>query len=137
MPGSVFRGPDRSAVEGVRRAPPRRTASYTAVVAGAGLILPEGSERFVQFTVLTLASLTTAVTSWLEMRRARELWQHEREVYYALKDVLREVDFYEAMGAMTPEKVEAYFRQAASILGSSSQKWARIQQKRLEEGGQG
>ncbi len=109
----------------------------TAVVAGAGLILPEGSGRFVQFTVLTLASFTTAVTSWLEMRRARELWQHEREVYYALKDILREVDFYDAMGAMTPEKVEAYFRQAASILGSSSQKWARIQQKRLEEGSQG
>jgi hypothetical protein len=36
------------------------------------------------------------------------------------------------MGAMTAEKVDAYFRQAASILGSSSRKWARIQQKRMQ-----
>jgi hypothetical protein len=43
----------------------------TAVVAGTGLILPAGSERFVRFIVLAPASLTTAVTSWLEMRRAR------------------------------------------------------------------
>lgn len=104
----------------------------TAIVAGAGLIVPN-VDKAIQFAVLCLAATTTAITSWVEMRRARELWQHEREVFYALKDILRELDFYEAEGNLSAGEVEAYFQKASSILGSSTHKWSRIQEKKLEE----
>jgi hypothetical protein len=104
----------------------------TAIVAGAGLVVP-GAGQTVQFIVLCLASTTTAVASWSEMRRARELWHHERMVYYALKDIAREVEFYDRVGTLTPKAVEDYFQKASSILGTSTHKWSEIQQQRLKE----
>jgi len=106
------------------------TAS-TAIVAGLGLILP-GLDSAIHFAVLCLAAVTTAVTSWAEMRRARELWQHERMVFYALKDLAREVDFYASVRALTPENLEGYFQRAAGILGTSTQQWSKIQEMKRE-----
>ena len=105
--------------------------AVTAVVAGAGLVVPD-ADNAIQFAILCLATVTTAVTSWAEMRRARELWRHEREVYYALIDIRREVQFYEAVGGLDPEKVEAYFHKANAILGSSTQKWSKILERKQQ-----
>jgi hypothetical protein len=77
-----------------------------------------------------LTALTAAVTGWAEMRRARELWQHEREVYYALIDTQRGIEFVAANRELTPKDLEEFFQKIAAILGSSSQKWARIQEKK-------
>jgi hypothetical protein len=107
------------------------TAS-TAIVAGAGLVIPDAGHT-VQFIVLCLASTTTAVASWSEMRRARELWHHERMVYYALKDIAREVEFYDRVRTLRPDEVEAYFQRAISILGTSTHKWSEIQEQRIKE----
>lgn len=104
--------------------------AITTIVAGAGLILPETSARGIQFTVLCLTATSAAVTGWAEMRRARELWQHEREVYYALIDIRREIEFLAASKELTPAELEAFFKRIAAVLGSSSQKWARIQEKK-------
>ena len=66
--------------------------AITTIVAGTGLIFPENGKT-AQFIVLSLTAITAAVTAWAEMRKARELWQHEREVYYALIDIQREMEF--------------------------------------------
>ena len=102
----------------------------TSIVAGAGLILPESSGKALQFAVLCLTTGAAAVTAWAEMRRARDLWQHEREVYYALLDIQRAIEFAAANGELTRVDLEVFFQRIAAVLGSSSQKWARIQERR-------
>jgi hypothetical protein len=102
----------------------------TTIVAGAGLILPESSGKAAQFSVLCLTTITAAVTAWAEMRRVRDLWQHEREVYYALIDIQRVMEFVAANRELTPLDLEGLFQRIAAVLGSSSQKWARIQEKK-------
>jgi len=64
------------------------------------------------------------------MRRARELWQHEREVYYGLIDIQRGIEFVAANRVLTPKDLENFFQRIDAVLGSSSQKWARIQEKK-------
>lgn len=98
----------------------------TTVVAGAGAILPYLRDDYVQFAVLALSATTAAVTAWLEMRRARELWQHEREMYYQLYDIQREIKFYSAQRELTPEEEKEYFERISSILGASMSRWLSI-----------
>lgn len=106
----------------------------TTVVAGMGLILPETYGKAIQFAVLCLTAIATAVATWAETRRARELWQHEREVYYALIDIQRGVDFVAAnKSELTPKDLEDFFQRMDAVLGASSLKWARIQEKKTPQ----
>jgi Protein of unknown function (DUF4231) len=107
--------------------------ALTTIVAGAGLILPESSGRAVQFAVLCLTAVTAAVTAWAEMRRARELWQHEREVYYALLDIQREMKFFAATGEPTEHDVKEYFEKITLVLTSSTRNWGRIVEQAATE----
>jgi hypothetical protein len=104
--------------------------AITTVVAGAGLILPEQTGKAVQFAVLCLTATTAGLSAWAEMRRARELWQHEREVYYALIDIQRGMEFLAHNGKLTAADLDSLYQRIAAVLGSSSQKWARIQEKK-------
>lgn len=104
--------------------------TFSTVVAAAGLVLPSGYDKAVQFAVVCLTATTAAVASWTEMRRARELWQHEREVYYGLLDIERGFEFIASTGDVTQETLQATYQRVTAVLGSSSQKWARIQEKK-------
>jgi len=100
------------------------TASTTAA-AGLGLVLPQRRDA-IQFAVIVLAAATTAVTAWGEMMRSRELWRHERQLFWSLSDIRREVDFYRHMKELTDDEVKKYFGQVASLLGSSVDSWSGI-----------
>jgi hypothetical protein len=106
--------------------------ALTSIVAGSSLILPDQSSKAVQFTVLFLTSVSAAVTGWVEMRRAREIWQHEREIYYSLVDIQRELQFIVTYKKLTDEELEGYFKKIASTLSSSVQKWSQIQEKQID-----
>ena len=101
------------------------TTAMTTVTAGLGLVIP-GGERQTQFAVLVLSALTTAATSWAASRRAKDLWQHEREVYYALIDIRRELKFRHAATTLQPAEVMDIFLRVTAVLGSSTAKWLRI-----------
>jgi hypothetical protein len=105
------------------------TTALTTIVAGLGLVL-EGHERQLQFAVLALSALGTAITSWAASRRARDLWQHEREVYYALSDIRRELEFRCSVKVLDLAEIEEIFTRSGSILGSSTAKWSRILEKK-------
>ena len=99
----------------------------SAVVSGLVLLKPDGVEaRTLQFVVLAITTLVTAVTAYGELRRSRELWQHEREVFYALKDLHRESVFFESLGELTVEKQHEIFGRAQFVLGSSTNQWVGI-----------
>jgi hypothetical protein len=108
-------------------------SALTTIVAGSSLVLPESIGKGVQFAVLCLTAVTTAVAAWAEMRRARELWQHERELYYGLIDIQRGMEFVAANRELTPNDLENFFQRIDALLGSSSQKWACIQDKKTAE----
>jgi hypothetical protein len=103
--------------------------SITTVVAGTGLILPVSSGRAIQFAVLCLTALSTAIAAWAEMRHTRELWQHERGVYYALIDIRREMEFDAAKGKLGQHELDGFYDRIAAVLSSSSQQWQGIQKK--------
>ncbi|MFM7314960.1 MAG: DUF4231 domain-containing protein [Cyanobium sp.] len=103
----------------------------TTITASLGLAVDARHARTLQFIVIALTATTTGVTAWAEMRRARELWRHEREVGYALKDIRRELSYRSATSSLTRKDVDDYFARACSIIGSSSDKWSRIHEKSL------
>ena len=104
--------------------------AITTVVAGSGLILPEQSGRIVQFIVLCLTATTAAISAWAGLRRARDLWQHERDVYYKLLDIKRELEFVAANREIQSSELEEFFRKIGEVLGSSAQKWISIVEKK-------
>lgn len=103
--------------------------ALTTITAGTGLIVPIEAVPALQFVVLCLTSTAAALTAWSEMRRTRDLWQHEREVYYALVDIRRELEFHSALRELTQDELNRYFKRMATVLGSSTQKWVHIQEK--------
>lgn len=105
----------------------------TTVIASLGLAIDKTYGRAIQFGVVVLTATTTAVSAWSETRKARELWRHEREVEYALKDILRDLDYRSATGELSEKYLDDCFNRAASVIGSSASKWARIHERSLEQ----
>jgi hypothetical protein len=101
------------------------TAS-TTITASLGLVLGKEASRVLQFLVVALTATATAVGAWSEMRRARELWRHERAVGYSLKDIRRELMFRQATSGLSAADVDAYFSRANAIISSSSSQWSLI-----------
>lgn len=108
------------------------TAS-TTIVSGLGLLLPESKSKAIQFAVLCLTAVSVSLSAWSEMRRARDLWQHEREVFYALKDIQREMEFSAANKGLTPADLDALQGRIAAVLDSSARQWARLLDKKAAE----
>lgn len=105
--------------------------ALSASVSGLAILLPDPVEaRFLQFGVLMITATISAITAYGEMRRSRELWQHERETFYALKDLHREVIFLENLKELTAEKQHEIFQRAQAILGSSTGQWVDIQSRK-------
>ena len=104
----------------------------TTITASLGLALDNSYGRAIQFIVVALTATTTAVSAWAEMRKARELWRHEREVEYALKDILRDLSYRSATGPIADNYLDDCFSRAKAFIGSSSSKWARIHERSLE-----
>lgn len=101
-------------------------SAITTVVAGAGLVFPD-SRNFIQFFVLTLSAGATATGSWGEMRRAQEIWQHERALHRALMDIRQEIKFKCIIyGGLNTTQAEYYFEQVSSVLGPSVDRWSGI-----------
>ena len=107
-------------------------SALTTIISGIGLAL-DGRQHQIQFIILVLSTISSAVTSWAASRRARDLWQHEREVFYALKDILRELEFRLSTRPLELSELEELFRRSGAVLGSSTAKWSRILERKLPE----
>jgi hypothetical protein len=101
-------------------------SAAASLAAGLGLLLGPAQTPLLQFAVLVLTTLGTALGAWLEMRRTRELWQHERALHHGLQDLEREMHFRGAQGEPSAEQVEAWFQRLQQLLGAGSERWAKI-----------
>ncbi len=97
-----------------------------SVMAGLGLLLGTTHGPALQFAVLCMTTVGTGLGAWLEMRRTRELWQHERALHHGLQDLEREMHFRAAQGEPSEEQVEAWFQHLQQMLGAGSERWAKI-----------
>lgn len=100
--------------------------AFTTIVAGAGLVLPKSAAPAAQFSVVCLTAASTAVAAWAAMRHTRELWEHERGIYYELLDLKRELSFQEACGTLKECDVQQFFARTAAALQTSARGWAQI-----------
>ncbi|MBB5203921.1 hypothetical protein HNQ51_001214 [Inhella inkyongensis] len=101
-------------------------SAAASIVSGLGLLLGSQQGPLLQFVVLCLTTTTAGLGAWLEMRRARELWQHERALHHGLQDLEREMHFRAAQGEPAPAQLEQWFERLQQLLGSGSERWARI-----------
>ena len=101
-------------------------SAAASITAGLGLLLGPTQGPLLQFAVLCLTTLGTGLGAWLEMRRTRELWQHERALHHGLQDLEREMHFRAAQGEPSDAQVEAWFQRLQQLLGTGSERWAKI-----------
>jgi hypothetical protein len=72
---------------------------------------------------VVLATVAVGVLTSIEgLRRPSELWIQERNVFYALKDLKRELDF-KAIEASDKLNLDDWFSRMQSILTASTEKW--------------
>jgi hypothetical protein len=99
--------------------------ALSTVVAGSAPLW-DSTSKLPVFLVLSLTATSTAVAGWAELRKYRELWQHEREIYYALLDIQREYEFRASLKPLTEQDSLEVFARINRVLGSSGLKWAKI-----------
>lgn len=106
----------------------RRLRYSVFLLAAASTFLASLSLPFPDLTkplnlTIVFVSAAVGVFSSIEgLRKPAELWIHERGIYYALKDLLREVQYYDSNG-FSDEQLDRYFSRMQAILGASVEKW--------------
>jgi hypothetical protein len=95
----------------------------SSALAGLALAFPTIQTGTTVVIILTTAAIGIA-TSVEGLRKPNELWIHERTIFYSLRDLQRELDFY-ANEPIDPILADAIFERMQSILGSSRDKWSR------------
>ena len=81
-------------------------------------------QDWLNIAIVVVTASAGVITSIEGLRKPAELWIHERNVLYALKDLLREMN-YETTATGALKKVDIYFNQLQHILGASKEKWTK------------
>jgi len=98
-------------------------AAASAILGSIALTFP-ASQQGANLAIVAITSLVGVLTSVEGLRKPAELWIHERTTYYALKDLLRELE-YRAAQSISENEVDQIFHRMQSILGASNEKWSR------------
>lgn len=94
-----------------------------STLSGLALYYPENSTIF-NISILAITAIAGFLSSVEGIRKADELWIHERTTYYALKDLKRELEF-ELRGSGDKTKVlDACFVKLQSLLNQAGEKWS-------------
>lgn len=95
----------------------------STILASAALSMA-GSTEWLNLAVV-IATAAAGVASSIEgLRKPAELWIHERNILYSLKDLEREMKYEAAQGGTVPN-VDQYFHRLQAILSASREKWSR------------
>lgn len=107
----------------------RQQQLLIAVLSAAVTILASAAtiwkDQFCGFFVIVISSMSTALSAYFGILKARELWQHERETYYDLVDLKRQFDFYKEDVVLSPKLLESYFNRYQEILALSKKEWSK------------
>ena len=92
------------------------------VLASAALTFA-GIQDWLNIAIVVVTASAGVITSIEGLRKPAELWIHERNILYQLKDLLRKMD-YEVEETEAITDIDSYFNQLQQILGASQEKWA-------------
>jgi hypothetical protein len=95
----------------------------STVLAGAALSFKSQQECF-NIAVVLASAIAGVVTSIEGIRKALELWIHERNILYELKDLERDIN-YEASETGALKDVDTYFKRLQGVLTRSAEDWSR------------
>lgn len=109
-------------------------SAAASIVSGLGLLMGKDQGPMLQFVVLCLTTSTAGLGAWLEMRRSRELWQHERALHHGLQDLEREMHYGAAKGEPDEEQLDEWFQRLQQLLGAGSARWAQIVERPQTKG---
>ncbi len=74
--------------------------------------------------ILVVSAVAGVLASLEGLRKADELWIHERTIFYTLSDLKREMEFELKAGDMAPATLENFFIRLQTILVNSGDKWS-------------
>lgn len=87
--------------------------------------------------IVIITAAATGISAWIEMKRSRDLWQHERPLYHSLRDLKRELEFSEDNGDLTPQKKREIFQRMSQILSQSGTRWVKLTKEKGAPGEKG
>jgi len=102
----------------------------TLVLTGSATVLASVAltyadiQSWLNMIIVVVTASAGVITSIEGLRKPAELWIHERNVLYELKDLQREIN-YQAAATGTIQDTDNYFQQLQQILGSSKEKWTK------------
>lgn len=94
-----------------------------SVLSGLALYYPVYSANL-NIMILVVSAVAGVLASLEGLRKADELWIHERTIFYTLSDLKREMEFELKAGDMAPATLENFFIRLQTILVNSGDKWS-------------
>ncbi|OQZ02932.1 MAG: hypothetical protein B6D34_08730 [Candidatus Brocadia sp. UTAMX1] len=96
---------------------------FSTFVASAALSF-KGQQEWLNLAVVFATAIAGIATSIEGLRKPSELWIHERNIFYALTDLEREMN-YEASESGGLKNADDYFNRLQYILTTSTENWSR------------
>ena len=94
-----------------------------SILSGMALYYPEYSTTF-NATILALGAIAGFVASFEGIRKADELWIHERTIFYELSDLQRELQYRLLSRENNDDVLDDIFSRLQTILTNSGEKWS-------------
>ncbi len=94
-----------------------------SILAGLALYLPEYSST-VNILILLISACAGVITSLEGLRKADELWIHERTTYYTLCDLKRELEYNSKSENIKEDIVDDLFLKFQQVLTNAGDKWS-------------
>lgn len=100
------------------------TLTAASAVLASLALTTVASDRWINLLIVILSATIGVLTSIEGIRKPSELWIHERNTHYALKDLKRELE-YTAAESLSSAIVDDFFARLQAILGAAGEKWNR------------
>ncbi|WP_417225313.1 SLATT domain-containing protein [Amphritea sp.] len=94
-----------------------------SLLSGLALYLPAYATHL-NVAILVFSGTAGILASLEGLRKADELWIHERTTYYTLCDLRRELMFQIKSQTLKASELEVFFDRLQKVLNNSAEKWS-------------
>lgn len=102
--------------------------AFAGALATLAITFPASQLEF-NLAIVGISVALTMIVAIEALRMPRDLWIHERRIYYALKDLQRELTYRSLETSCGEQVLDAMFAQLQAILGSSGETWQEFLRK--------
>lgn len=109
--------------------------ALSTILAGCGAMFDGIGDKVVDASIVAVTAITAAVVSYEGIRKPAELWAIERNVFHALNDLKRELEFLGEERAKD-DRLDDIFSRLQSVLQSAQGKWRGVAAKPASQNGE-